>query len=95
LTVVDRFYPSSKTCSGCSKVKKELALKERVYCCEHCGLEIDRDHNAAINLKKKAVSYTASACGVFKPPNDSFIGNTVKQEADCEIENVQDCVSSA
>jgi putative transposase len=95
LTVVDRFYPSSKTCSGCSKVKKELALKERVYCCEHCGLEIDRDLNAAINLKKKAVSYTASACGVFKPPNDSFVGNTVKQEADCEIENVQDCVSSA
>ncbi|MEO0040635.1 MAG: hypothetical protein RL329_83 [Bacteroidota bacterium] len=95
LTVVDRFYPSSKTCSGCSKVKKELALKERVYCCEHCGLEIDRDLNAAINLKKKAVSYTASACGVFKPPNDSFVGNTVKQEADGEIENVQDCVSSA
>jgi putative transposase len=95
LTVVDRFYPSSKTCSGCSKVKKELALKERVYCCEHCGLEIDRDLNAAINLKKKAVSYTASACGVLKPPNDSFVGNTVKQEADCEIEKVQDCVSSA
>jgi putative transposase len=95
LTIVDRFYPSSKTCSGCQKVKKELSLKERTYCCEHCGLAIDRDLNAAINLRKKAVSYTVSACGVFKPPNDSFVGNTVKQEADCEIENVQDCVSSA
>jgi putative transposase len=95
LTVADRFYPSSKTCSGCSKVKKELELKERTYCCEHCGLSIDRDLNAAINLRNKAVSYTASACGVCKPPNDSLVGNTVKQEADCKIDNVQDCVSSA
>jgi putative transposase len=38
LTVVDRFYPSSKTCSGCQKVKKEFSLKERTYCCEHCFL---------------------------------------------------------
>jgi putative transposase len=94
LTVVDRFYPSSKTCSGCSKVKKELSLKQRVYCCEHCGLERDRDLNAAINLRNQAVSYTASACGVFKPPNDSLVRDTVKQEADGKIEEVQDCVSS-
>jgi putative transposase len=96
LTVVDRFYPSSKTCSGCQKVKKELSLKERTYCCEHCGLEIDRDLNAAINLRNQSVSYTAvNACGVSKPPDDSLVGDPVKQEADCEIENVQDCVSSA
>jgi putative transposase len=64
LTVVDRFYPSSKTCSGCQTVKKEFSLKERTYCCEHCELVIDRDLNAAINLKSKAVSYTVSnACG--------------------------------
>jgi putative transposase len=94
LTVVDRFYPSSKTCSGCQKVQKELSLKERTYCCEHCGLEIDRDLNAAINLRNQAVSYTASACGVFKPPNDSFVRDTMKQETDCKIEKVQDCVSS-
>ncbi|MEO0042967.1 MAG: hypothetical protein RL329_2415 [Bacteroidota bacterium] len=96
LTVVDRFYPSSKTCSGCSKVKKELALNERTYCCEHCGLKIDRDLNAAINLRNQSVSYTAvNACGVSKPPDDSLVGDPVKQEADCEIEKVQDCVSSA
>jgi hypothetical protein len=41
------------------------------------------------------VSYTVSACGVFKPPNDLLVRDTVKQEADREIENVQDCVSSA
>jgi transposase len=91
---VNRFYPSSKTCSGCQKVKKELSLKERTYCCEHCGLEIDRDLNAAINLRNQAVSYTASACGVPKPLNESIVEGTAKQEADREIENVQDCVSS-
>lgn len=47
---VGRFYPSSKTCSSCGCIKKDLKLKERVYKCEHCGLEIDRDYNAAINL---------------------------------------------
>jgi putative transposase len=95
LTVVYRFYPSSKTCSGCKKVKKELSLNERTYYCEHCGLEIERDLNAALNLRSRAVSYTASACGVLKPPNDLLVGNTVKQEADREIDTVQDCVSSA
>ena len=48
--VVDRFYPSSKRCSKCGRIKKELKLKDRVYRCE-CGFEIDRDLNAAINLK--------------------------------------------
>jgi len=47
---VYRFYPSSKTCSCCGNVKKNLKLKDRVYKCEECGLEIDRDKNASINL---------------------------------------------
>jgi putative transposase len=95
LTVVDRFYPSSKTCSGCQKVKKKLFLKERTYCCEHCGLEIDRDLNAAINLRNQSVSYTAvNACGVSKPPDESLVGATVKQEADSNWINVPICVSS-
>ena len=46
----DRFYPSSKTCSCCGHIKKDLKLKDRVYHCEHCGLTIDRDYNASINL---------------------------------------------
>lgn len=49
LRVVDRFYPSSKTCSGCGSIKKDLKLKDRVYKCS-CGLIIDRDLNASINL---------------------------------------------
>lgn len=45
----DRFYPSSKMCSSCGEIKKDLKLKDRVYKCE-CGLVIDRDKNASINL---------------------------------------------
>ena len=52
LRIVDRFYPSSKTCSRCGHVKKDLKLSDRVYVCEECGLEIDRDYNAAINLRE-------------------------------------------
>ena len=46
----DKFYPSSKTCSCCGKISKDLKLSDRVFRCE-CGAEIDRDINAAINLK--------------------------------------------
>lgn len=48
--IVDRFYPSSKLCSCCGEIKKDLKLKDRVYKCS-CGLSIDRDLNASINLK--------------------------------------------
>lgn len=51
LHVVDRWYPSSKTCSNCGMVKAKLSLSERVYHCEKCGLSIDRDLNAAINIQ--------------------------------------------
>lgn len=47
---VDRFYPSSKTCSQCGNVKADLTLSDRVYRCDKCGLVINRDLNAAINL---------------------------------------------
>uniref|UniRef100_UPI000AAC406A RNA-guided endonuclease InsQ/TnpB family protein n=1 Tax=Shouchella shacheensis TaxID=1649580 RepID=UPI000AAC406A len=46
---VDRFYPSSKTCSSCGEINKNLKLSDRIYNCE-CGLKIDRDMNAALNL---------------------------------------------
>lgn len=48
----DRFYPSSKTCSGCGCIKKDLKLSDRTYYCSDCGLVIDRDYNAAINLSR-------------------------------------------
>ncbi|WP_347178376.1 RNA-guided endonuclease InsQ/TnpB family protein [Clostridium perfringens] len=50
LRIVHRFYPSSKTCSQCGKIKKDLKLSDRIYKCD-CGFTIDRDLNASINLK--------------------------------------------
>ena len=51
LHVINRWYPSSKTCSACGAVKAKLSLSERVYRCDACGLAMDRDLNAAINIK--------------------------------------------
>ena len=50
LRLANRWYASSKTCSKCGHKKKKLKLDERTYICKKCGLEIDRDENAAINL---------------------------------------------
>ncbi|MBD0262246.1 MAG: IS200/IS605 family element transposase accessory protein TnpB [Tolypothrix sp. Co-bin9] len=63
LVVIDRWYPSSKTCSHCGVKKESLSLQERVFKCEHCYAECDRDLNASINLKK-AASHAVSACGL-------------------------------
>lgn len=51
----DRFYPSSKTCSGCGCIKSDLKLSDRIYICNDCGLVIDRDYNAAVNLSRYIV----------------------------------------
>ena len=52
---VPTFYPSSKTCSSCGNIKETLTLSERIYYCECCGLEIDRDYNASINILRKGL----------------------------------------
>ena len=59
LHVVNRWYPSSKTCSNCGTVKTKLSLNERTYRCDACGLRIDRDLNAAINIEKQHVAPSA------------------------------------
>src|ERR1700754_1345400 len=65
LIVADRWYPSSKKCSGCGTVKAKLSLADRVYQCDSCGLVMDRDVNAARNLLSLAASGAESinACG--------------------------------
>ena len=50
MVAADRFYASSKTCSDCGTVRAKLSLSERDYTCDACGLELDRDLNAALNL---------------------------------------------
>lgn len=63
---VDRFFPSTKKCSSCGAVKEYISLDTRTYVCEHCGAVVDRDLNAAINLKN---------AGLVKPeaPVDSAV----------------------
>ena len=82
---VNRFFPSSKTCSCCGNIKKDLTLKDRLYCCESCGLEIDRDLNAAINLKDqsnilRAASSAASVCGEPNNCGNSITTGSKKQK---------------
>lgn len=64
LVIVDRFYPSSKTCSSCGEKKLSLSLSQRVFQCNNCGFECDRDLNAAINLKQEAARLVVLACGL-------------------------------
>ncbi|NEP04960.1 MAG: IS200/IS605 family element transposase accessory protein TnpB [Okeania sp. SIO2G4] len=60
LTIVDRWFPSSKTCCNCGTVKESLLLSERAFTCEHCNFSCDRDLNAALNLAQ-AVSLLRNA----------------------------------
>jgi putative transposase len=60
LVVADRWYPSSKTCSGCGAVKPKLPLRIRTFACQACGLVLDRDLNAARNLAQLVVAGSGS-----------------------------------
>ena len=55
LIKVNRYFPSSKTCSNCGHIRSDLDLSERTYRCDNCGAVIDRDLNAAINLMKSGL----------------------------------------
>lgn len=55
LVFVDRFYPSSKKCSCCGNIKQDLTLKDREYICDACGLIIDRDMNASLNIEAEGL----------------------------------------
>jgi len=60
LIEADRFWPSSKRCSRCGAVKKDLPLRERTFRCDACGLVLDRDENAARNLAALAAAVAGS-----------------------------------
>ena len=59
LVKVPRLYPSSKTCSNCGNVKEDLTLSDRTYHCRSCGNTIDRDLNAALNIRAKGLEIIA------------------------------------
>jgi putative transposase len=62
--LVDRWYPSSKTCSRCGWVDRDQTLADRVFRCETCGLSIDRDLNASVNIRNEALRRISDVPGV-------------------------------
>lgn len=100
LVVADRWYPSSKTCSACRTVKAKLSLAERTFDCDHCGLVMDRDLNAAVNLAALAATMsivagsgpeTRNARTGHLPPREAGAGQPDKtgtasiEEAPCSV----------
>ena len=84
LHIVDRWYPSSKMCSRCGRVKAKLSLSERVYTCDGCGLVIDRDLNAAININVAgSAPETINAHGGTVRRNDLY-GHATQDPLKCE-----------
>ena len=82
LRVVDRWYPSSKTCSNCGTVKAKLSLSERTFNCDACGTSIDRDLNAAINIRVAgSAPETLNARGGDVRRTNSLLGNADLGEA--------------
>lgn len=60
---IPRFEPSSKTCSECGAINQELRLSDRTWVCKSCGVVHDRDHNAAINIRRVGQTLQAKTCG--------------------------------
>lgn len=71
LVEADRYYPSSKLCSGCGRRKPNLTLADQTYACNHCGLRIDRDLNAAANLARLGETSQRELAGEKSPAGSS------------------------
>lgn len=84
VVVADRFFPSSKMCSSCGAIKQDLTLSDRVYECE-CGLKIDRDLNASINLRN-----TVSSTGINAYGDGKVHAGEIQQVTVDEVGNKQE-----
>ena len=73
---VDRFYPSSKTCNHCGYIKKDLKLSERQWICPICGEVIDRDYNAACNIRDKGIEILVGS----RTPELTLVENPLMDE---------------
>ena len=90
LRVVDRWFPSSKTCSACGVVKAKLSLSERTFNCDACGLSMGRDVNAAINIEVAGgAPETLNARGEDVRRNQHTVGNADLGEA--RTKRAQEC----
>ena len=93
VVLADRFYPSSQLCSQCGNRKVDLKLSERVYKCPVCGLEINRDLNAAVNLRNypefqgKSSLWRAKTTEVVRNNETEFVEEGILQKADnCSVQ---------
>jgi putative transposase len=84
LVVIDRFAPSSKTCSSCGWVNPDLDLSERVFVCLDCGYFADRDYNAAKNILAVSLTDSLNACGVASSGSGAIQSETSRGEARTE-----------
>lgn len=85
LVVIDRWFPSSKMCSVCGWIDEDQDLGDRVFICHECGLVIDRDLNAAINIQNEAVRTTGS----FSESDASGHGSSGNIDGCCETAMVE------
>jgi putative transposase len=83
LVVADRFFPSSRTCSGCGVIKDNLSLSDRVFECDACRLSLDRDENAAVNLRRVGLRASKLPEGLRKvtPAETKALASAVQGEA--------------
>lgn len=80
LIIAHRSFPSSKRCSQCGKIKERLSLSERIFICESCGLQLNRDLNAARNLVTASWTETENACYEAGGYSSSGQCSSMKQE---------------
>jgi putative transposase len=85
LVVIDRFCPSSKTCSSCGWIDAEQTLADRIFVCQDCGSALDRDLNAAKNILTEALRSTASSAGTYAcGVSSSGVSNGIRETAHLE-----------
>jgi putative transposase len=84
LVAIDRFSPSSKTCSSCGWVNEDLDLSERVFVCLDCGYMADRDYNAAKNILAVSLTDSLNACGAASSGLVATLSETGRVEAGTE-----------
>jgi len=88
ILTIGRFDPSSKMCSNCGTVNKELTLDQREWTCSNCNTEHDRDHNAAKNIKTFALKKVRGGTPNLKPVENMRVRNSMKQEYLIEGSNI-------
>lgn len=94
LKVIDRFFPSSKTCNHCGYIKQNLKLSERSWVCPRCGKTLDRDVNAAKNIL--AAGRVVFVCGGGIRLKDTTVSNATTYEAETTLSNgVESSMASA